>query len=98
MCDEASESFRCDCLGQKPVIKFLVSVELVPAWNAARMDMPDILDVIRDRLRNISFHELRVIDVVKDLQPRRVDAFAKFHSPGHVVEEASFGCSESFTV
>src|SRR5262245_62238716 len=56
-------------------VDLLRVVQLVAVWDAAGMKVSDVADVVADGADHVAFHDLHVVDVVEQLDPRRVDAF-----------------------
>ena len=53
--------------------------------NTSGVVVRDILMVVADRLDDISFHDLHMVDVIKQLYVRRVNALDYFYAKGGVV-------------
>ena len=53
--------------------------------NTSSVIVRDVLMVIPDRLDNISFHDLQMVNVIKKLYVRRVNALDYFYAKGGVV-------------
>ena len=59
-----------DGLGNKAVIQFLGLIQFVPSRIPARMEMANLLEVVANIAHDVTVHDLRVINVVEDLDPR----------------------------
>ena len=57
----------------------------MPPRNTSGVVVRDILMVVTDRLDNISFHDLHMVNVIKQLYVRRVNALDYFYAKGGVV-------------
>src|SRR5262245_64806697 len=88
MRDEARELQVGDRLSDEPVVEFLRFVQFVTAGNAACVNVSDVLNVVAQRLNDVTLHDLRVIDVVQNLDTWRTDALYDVHTPRHAVEHA----------
>src|ERR1035441_1543867 len=79
-----------DGLGDEPVVQFLRLVDFLAPRIAAGVEVPDPLYVVADIAHDIAVHDLGVIDIVEDLDARRVDALDDVDAPGDVVEHVVF--------
>src|ERR1019366_2669948 len=79
-----------DGLGDKPVVQFLGLVDFLASRIAAGVEVPDPLYVVADVAHDIAIHDLGVIDIVENLDARRIDALHDVHAPGDVVEHVIF--------
>src|ERR1035438_648254 len=75
-----------DGLGDEPVIQFLRLVDFLAPRIAAGVEVPDPLYMVADVAHDIAIHDLGVIDIVEDLDARRVDTPHDVDAPGDVVE------------
>src|SRR5579871_3385111 len=83
--DIAFEPSVCDRPHYAIPLHLLRSVELVASGNTAGMKMANPLDVLSNRLDQIAFHDLHVVDVVKKFYVRRVHFAHNAHAPSRVV-------------
>src|SRR5271165_1084628 len=67
------------------ILDLLVVIELVAAGNAAGVEVPEDSDVGGDGRDEISFHDLHVVDVVEQLDVRRVDFVHYGRAPGGAI-------------
>src|SRR6266850_1893071 len=72
MAHEPGEVRIGDRLHDEPVVQLLRLVDVVTAWIATRVEMPDPLNVVADGANDVAVHDLRVVDVVENLDPRRL--------------------------
>src|ERR1019366_2847297 len=77
-------------LGDEPVVQFLGLVDFLAPRIAAGVEVPDPLYVVADVAHDIAIHDLGVIDIVENLDARRIDALHDVHAPGDVVEHVIF--------
>src|SRR5690242_6101779 len=66
-------------------LDFLSAVELVAAGNAAGVEVSDPVDVFLNGADEIAFHDLHVIDVVEQLDARRVYGLDDLNAPRGVI-------------
>src|ERR1017187_4206423 len=79
-----------DGLGDEPVVQFLRLVDFLAPRIAAGVEVPDPLYMVANVAHDIAVHNLGVIDIVEDLDARRIDALHDVHAPGDVVEHVVF--------
>src|SRR5262245_30722922 len=84
--DVAGEIQIGDGLCDKAIIQFLRLVYLVASGIASGVEMADPLEVVADVTHDVAVHDLRVVDVIKNLHPRGVDAGHDIYAPGDVIE------------
>src|SRR5262245_24683220 len=84
--DVAGEIEISDGLGDKAIIQLLRLVDLVTSGITSGMKMADPLEVVANVANDVSVHDLRVVDVVENLHPWRVDARHDIEAPGDVIE------------
>src|SRR5215510_5058500 len=70
-----------DGLRDKAIIQLLRLVDLVTTGIAPGMKMADPLKVVANVAHDVPVHDLRVVDVVENLQPRGVDARHDIDAP-----------------
>ena len=63
------------------VVDLLGLVQVVATGVAGRVEVPYVADVVPDGPDQVAFHDLHVIDVVEQLDPRRADTLADGHAP-----------------
>src|ERR1700751_4125262 len=66
-------------------LHFLSTVEFVATGDAAGVEVAHPLNVFLHGANQITFHDLHVVDVVKELDVGRVDGRDHFDTPGRVV-------------
>src|SRR5207249_6085762 len=54
-------------------VELLRAVQLVAAGHAPGMEVGDVVPVGADRADHVAFHDLHVVDVVQQLDARRID-------------------------
>ena len=67
---EALEVQIGDGLRHGAIVQFLGGVNLVPARDAAGVEVRNPSNVLADSANDIAFHDLHVVDVVQQLDPR----------------------------
>ena len=67
------------------VIQLLRLIDLSPSRNAPCVIMRDVRMEFFDRLDDIPFHDLHVINIVEEFEPIRSHGFAKFCAPRSVI-------------
>lgn len=73
---------RCgDSPHNAPVIEFLVIIKVATTRVARSVEVGDPLDVLLDSSDDIAFHDLHVVDVVKEFDSGRVDSLANLNTP-----------------
>ena len=63
-----------DRSGNEAVVQFLIIVQFVAARVAGRMEALNPLDIVANRAHYVAIVDLRVVDVIEDSHPRRIDA------------------------
>src|ERR1700679_2746377 len=71
--------------GDGVIVQFLAVVDLMPSGDTAGMKMSDPVDVVADRSDDIALHDLHMINVVQQFQPRRIDATHHRNAKGGVI-------------
>ena len=66
-------------------LDFLSAIKFVSAWNATGMEVAYPIDVFLDSPNEVAFHDLHVVDVVEQLDARRIDSLDDLEAPGGVV-------------
>jgi len=74
-----------DCPTNTRVIHFLRVIQVIAARVARGVKVADPFDVFPDRADHIAFHDLHVVDVVKQFDARAVNPFADGHAPGGMI-------------
>src|SRR6266571_9023593 len=64
---------------------FLRVIELMPPGHTTGMKVSNPLQVLADRIDEIAFHNLHVVDVIQQLHVRRIYFLHHTHAPGRVV-------------
>src|SRR5262249_8375882 len=82
----AGEIELSDGLGDKAIIQLLRLVDLVTSGITSGMKMADPLEVVANVAHDVPIHDLRVVDVVENLHPWRVDARHDIDAPGDAIE------------
>src|ERR1700722_19270978 len=77
----ALEAGRRDPTHHSIPLHFLRTVELMPAGNPTRVEVSKPLNVLLDGANQVSFHDLHVVDVVQQLDTRRVHCLRHPYSP-----------------
>src|SRR5207244_12290851 len=85
---ESGEARVGDGGGDRVPVELLRAVEYVAARYAARVEVSDECRVVADGADDVAFHDLHVIDVVQQLDPRRRHALHHGHSELSVVAPA----------
>lgn len=79
-------------------LDFLSPVEFMAMRNAAGMEVSDPVDIFLNGGDEVAFHDLHVVDVVEQFDPRRVDRLDNLKAPGgvvtHVVVMVDFAVEE----
>ena len=63
------------------IIQLLGPIDLMSPWISTRVVMSKVLMVGLNRADDVPFHDLHVIDVVKQFEMIACDFFAKLNSP-----------------
>ena len=63
------------------IVDFLVFIKIIPSWIASSVIMGNVLAVFANGADQIPFHNLHVIYIVQQLDPRRFDTLNHFYPP-----------------
>lgn len=72
-------------LANASIVEFLCFIDISPTGISGRVEVADPSDVLPDRADNIPFHDLHVINVIKQFHIGAADLFADRHAPGGMV-------------
>ena len=72
------------------IVKFLRFVDFGTSRITSRMEMGDIFVILADVVDDIAFHDLHVINIVKQLEIGRPDTPAQFRAPNRMVAQIIF--------
>lgn len=85
MRDVPAEAQPGDGFGDKAVIELLRIVNLMAARISSGVEMTQPWNIVLDGAADVAFHNLEVINIVEQLDTRRVHALAYIDAPGGVI-------------
>src|SRR5690348_12735866 len=75
----------CDRSHDSIPLNFLMMVKFVTAWNSTGVEVPDRFNVLPDRPDQVSFHDLHMVDVIKQLHVGRIYFLYHAYPPRGVI-------------